>query len=345
MNTFIDHAYLLDTFFRFVNTPSPVGYPVLMNPVLEGEAERLGLTVTYDNRSNAYITLAGKDPSRTVLINAHLDTVGMMVTAINRDGSLSFRSIGAPNLCSSESENVTVHTRDGRKYTGLLLCKSHSIHAFDDTRTRERNDDSMMVVLDEKISSRDDTLALGIRVGDFISIDARPVLTEKGFLKSRCIDDKAGVACAFAVIKYMTENGIRPKYNTVFQFTYYEENSGGVPIPDGVSEMLAIDIGLVAPTQEGSEYAVSICPKDFSTVYDYSLTSHLISLAEKCEIPFKTDVHYRYGSDVGVTLREGKNIRGALMGMAVLGSHGVERTHIESLDATARLLYAYLTEK
>ena len=345
MKSFVDHAYLIDTFFRFVKTPSPVGYPVLMNPVLKEEAEKLGLTVTLDNRSNAYITVKGEDTSKTVLVNAHLDTVGMMVTAVNADGSLSFRSIGAPNLCSAESENVTVHTRDGRTYSGLLLCKSHSIHIFDDARTRERNDDSMMVVLDERVASKADTLALGIRVGDYVSIDARPVLTDKGFLKSRYIDDKAGVACALAVLKYMTENGIRPKYNTVFQFTYYEENSGGVPIPEGVSEMLAIDIGLVAPTQEGSEYAVSICQKDFSTVYDYGLTSHLISLAESGEIPYKIDVHYRYGSDVGVTLREGKDLRGALIGMAVLGSHGVERTHIESLDATARLIFAYLTEK
>ena len=345
MSPSFDQRYLVDLFFRLATTPSPVGYPVKMNPVLEAEAKRLGLSVSLDNRSNAYISLVGEDASKTVLVNAHLDTVGMMVTSIASDGSLAFRSVGSPNLCSVESENVTVHTRDGRTYTGLLLCKSHSIHAFDDTRTRERKDESMMVVLDERVSNKADTLALGIRVGDAISIDARPVLTEKGFLKSRYIDDKGAVACVFTVLKHMTEKGIAPKYNIVFQFTYYEENSGGVPIPDGVCEMVGIDIGLVAPTQEGSEYAVSICPKDFSTVYDYSLTSRLISLAERDGIPFKTDVHYRYGSDVGVTLREGKNLRGALFGMAVLGSHGVERTHIESLDATARLLYAYLTEQ
>lgn len=345
MHTFVNQKYLLDTFFRFVNTPSPVGYPVLMNPVIENEAESLGLSVSYDNRSNAYIMLGGEDDSRTVLVNTHLDTLGLMVSRIERDGSLSIRSLGGLNLGSAESENVTVHTRDGRTYTGILLCKSHSTHAFEDARTRERKDDNMMVVLDERIESKADTIALGIRVGDIISIDARPTLTDKGFLKSRYIDDKAGAACVFAVLKHLRDGGLSPKYNTVFQFAYYEENGSGVPIPDGVCEMVGIDIGLVAPTQEGSEYAVSICPKDFSTVYDYPLTSRLISLAERDGIPFKTDVHYRYGSDVGVTLREGKNLRGALFGMAVLGSHGVERTHIESLDATARLLYAYLTEQ
>lgn len=340
-----DKKYLLDCFFRFVTTPSPVGYPLLMNPVLAAEAKQLGLDLTYDNRSNAYISLAGEDASKTVLVSVHLDTLGVMVSHIARDGSLSLRSLGSPNLGSAESENVTVHTRDGRTYTGILLCKSHSTHAFDDARTRERTDDNMMVVLDERVESKEDTLALGIRVGDIISIDARPTLTDKGFLKSRYIDDKGGAACVFAVLKHLSDNSLRPKYNTVFQFTYYEENSGGVPVPDGVSEMVAIDIGLVAPTQEGSEYAVSICPKDFSTVYDYSLTSRLVALATQAEIPFVTDVYHRYGSDVGTVLREGKNLKGALFGMAVLGSHGVERTHVEGLDATARLLFAYLTEE
>ena len=170
MHTFVDQKYLLDIFFRFVNTPSPVGYSVLMNPVIEREAERLGLSVSYDNRTNAYITLAGEDSSRTLLVNAHLDTLGLMVSYIERDGSLSLRSLGSPNLGSAESENVTVHTRDGRTYTGILLCKSHSTHAFDDARTRERKDDNMMVVLDERVESKEDTLSLGIRVGDIISI-------------------------------------------------------------------------------------------------------------------------------------------------------------------------------
>lgn len=340
----IDQKYLIDTFFSLVSVPSPVGYHVEANPRLAEIASALGEQVTLDRRGNASIRIAGEDSSQTVAVAAHMDTLGLMVSGIAKDGTLHIRSVGGTNLYSAESENVTVLTRSGKRYTGILMCKSHSVHAFDDARTKERTDENMMVLLDEPVSSRADTEALGVCVGDYIAIDARPVFTEGGFLKSRFIDDKAMVACAFTAIKALKDAGRKPKYDTVFQFTYYEENSGGIPLPDGVTELLGLDIGLVSPTNAGTEHTVSICTKDFATVYDYTLTSELITLAERAGCAFVTDVHYRYGSDVGVALRTGVDLRGALIGPGVYGSHGVERTHIDGLAETVKLLLAYLTE-
>ena len=340
----IDQQYLIDTFFSLVAVPSPIGYHVEANPCLAEIIAALGEQVTFDRRGNAYIRITGEDPSQTVAVAAHMDTIGMMVSKIAHDGTLRIRSVGGTNLCSAESENVTVITRSGKRYTGILMCQSHSVHAFDDTRTKERKDETMMVLLDENVASRADTEALGVRVGDFIVVDARPVFTEKGFLKSRYIDDKAMVACALAAIKALKDAGRKPKYNTVFQFTYYEENSGGIPLSDDITEILGLDIGLVSPDNAGTEHTVSICTKDATAVYDYTLTSELVALAERTGCAFVTDVHYRYGSDVGVAFREGCDIRGALIGPGVYGSHGVERTHIDGLLATVRLLLAYLTK-
>ena len=61
MNIQIDREYLLESFRRVVETPSPVGYYTKLNPVLEAMAAELGLSVTYDHRSTAYITLEGED--------------------------------------------------------------------------------------------------------------------------------------------------------------------------------------------------------------------------------------------------------------------------------------------
>lgn len=75
MKFFVDEKFLLDCFQDIVNTPSPVGYPVLLNPVLERYAAMFDLAVTYDNRGTPYITLEGQDDSRTVLVGAHADTL------------------------------------------------------------------------------------------------------------------------------------------------------------------------------------------------------------------------------------------------------------------------------
>ena len=339
----VDSQYLIDCFKKIVTVPSPVGYNLKMNPVVETVAHELGCSVSYDNKGSAYIMLEGENTSKTVLINSHLDTLGLMVRSINGDGTLSVRKLGGINLATLDGENVTVHTRDGRDYTGTCMCKYHSVHIWGEAHTSERNEETVMILLDMPVKTKAEVEALGIGNGDVISIDPRCVFTENGYLKSRFIDDKGAVACCFTAIKYLKDNDLKPKYNTVFQFSYYEEiGSGGCYIPEGISEMVAVDIGLIGPELEGDERKVSICAKDGSTVYDYELTSRLIECAKRAECDHAVDLFLRYGSDAGAAIRGGNNVKIGLFGMAVYGSHGMERTHIDGLNATVGLTLAYI---
>ena len=346
MNYTFDKKYFCDTFKRLVEVPSPTGYYVKANPALVKMAEEIGYSVTFDNKNTAYITLDGQDNSKTVLVGAHMDTLGMIVRKIDSDGKIRVRQLGGVSYQSYEGETVTVHTRDGREYTGLFACQSHSVHVFDDARTLEREEKNMIVILDERVSSKEEVEAFGIRHGDIISVEPRCQFTEKGFIKSRYIDDKGAVACCFEVLKFFKENGIKPKYKTIFAFPYYEEiGLGGNYIPEEVSEFVAIDIGLIGPDYDGNEYAVSICAKDNGAVYDYELTTELVNLAEKLGLNYATDIYYRYGTDANQALRAGNNIRAAVFGMAVYCSHGMERTHLDGIENTAKLLAGYLLER
>ncbi len=340
-----DSQDILRYFETLVNTPSPVGYYVQMNPVISRLAEELGYAVCYDNKSTAYIAVEGVDNSKTVLIGAHLDTLGMVVRRIDGNGVIRVRQLGGINYNNVEGETVTIHTRDGRSYTGLICCQSHSTHVFEDARTLERNENTMMVLLDEPVASKADVQALGIRNGDIISVDPRCQITPNGYLKSRFIDDKAAVACCLTVLKYMKAEGVKPKYRTLFAFPYCEEiGLGGTYVPAEVTEYVAVDIGLIGPDYDGNERKVTICAKDAATPYDYELTNHLIALAEKNNIDHAVDIFFRYGTDANAALKAGNNLRAAAFGMAVYCSHGMERTHIDGLVATADLLLSYLLQ-
>lgn len=341
----IDQKYLLDCFKEIVETPSPVGFYTLLNPVLEKYAKSFGYEVTYDNRSTAYITIEGEDNSKTVMVGAHADTLGLIVRKVESNGTILTRQLGGVNYANLEGETVTVHTREGKEYTGLFICQSHSVHAFDDARTLERNENTMMVLLDEKVKNKDEVYALGIRPGDFISIDPRCQVTENGYLKSRFIDDKASIACCFAMMKYLQENNLKPKYRTILAFPYGEEiGFGGTYVPEEVSEYVAVDIGLIGPDYDGNEFAVSICAKDAAAPYNYDLTNKLIAQAKKIECDYVVDIFYHYGTDGNAAVRAGNNLRAAAFGMAVYCSHGMERTHVTGLLNTTNLLIAYVLD-
>ncbi len=328
-----------------VSVPSLTGYFEELNPVLAGYAAQLGCEMTYDNKHTAYISLDGQDNSKTVMIGAHADTLGMMVRSVDANGMLRFRKIGGMNMHSVEGESVVIHTCDGRQYTGLVACQAHSTHVFPGATNVERTEDTMVVILDENVKNREDVRALGIRNGDYISVEPRCQVTENGYIKSRFIDDKAGIACAMTMLKYLVEHGLKPKYKTVLAFPHYEEvGLGGCYIPEGVSEYIAVDIALVGPELDGNEHSVSICAKDASSPYDYALRKRLMGYAEKAECNYAVDLFTVYGSDGQAAVRGGNDICAAVLGMGTYCTHGMERTHIDGMENTVKLLLAYVLD-
>lgn len=86
----MDNQFMLDCLKELIDTPSPVSYYEEINPVIEKYGEMFGLSVTYDRKHTAYITLDGEDNSKTVMVGGHLDTLGwwfaesmMMVVSVS----------------------------------------------------------------------------------------------------------------------------------------------------------------------------------------------------------------------------------------------------------------------
>jgi len=338
----IDTAYLFRCFQELVNIPSPVGYYKQLNPIIEKIAAEFGKTVTYDNKSTAYITLDGEDNSKTVLIAAHADTIGMTVRKIEANGMIRVRAMGGIVYSSLEGETVYICTRSGKIYSGLMMCQAHSPHAFAGMRDVPRDENTMQILLDKPIQSKDDVLALGIQPGDFVSAEPHFCMNEDGIIKSRYIDDKGPMACIFAMLKYLCENNLKPKYRTLLAFPYSEEiGGGGTYVPPEVSEYVAIDIAPIGPDSGTDDSIVVICSRDSTGPYDYELTDRLLDYAKKAECDYALEVFFGYGTDAGAAVKAGNNLRGAAFGMPVWCSHGMERSHIKSFVNTTNLMLAY----
>lgn len=334
---------LLDNLERLIRTPSVTGYYKKIHPVLEEIAAKYGYEVEYDNRHTAYIKVPGKDSSRTVALSAHLDTIGLYVRAILDDGTLMVRNVGGINCHSLEGENMIIHTHDGKDYTGMLICKSHSVHVFDDARELERVPENMRVVIDEEVSSAQDVLDLGILPGDLISSEPRFVITPSGYIKSRHLDDKMHAAVLLEILRILKEKGLQPAYDTWFVFNIYEEiGMGARYVPEEVDEFIAMDIAVCGGVQCGSEMQVTIAAADRISPYDWDVTDKLIRLARENHINACTDVFYRYSSDATAAISAGQNLSPGLFGAGVLCSHGYERTHIKAIEQALKLAVAYI---
>lgn len=336
-----------DTLFgyakRILGVDSPSGYGDAVTAEIGKIAAENGFPFQKNRKGCGYVTIEGKDPSKTVCLCSHVDTLGLMVRSITEKGDLKFTIVGLPILPTLDGEYCRVRTRDGRVYTGTILSESSTYHVHDDSASRARDEANMVVRLDEEVHSKADVEALGILAGDYICIDPKTVVTENGFLKSRFIDDKGSASCLLTLLNIMKEEKIRPQYNTVFLFTIYEETGNGASwLPENVEELLIVDMGCVGLDMGGSEYKATICAKDTKGPYNYEMTTRLVNLARENGVDFAVDIFPHYLSDSDAALNAGYDIATALIGPGVNASHGMERTHYKGLENTIKLAALYL---
>lgn len=336
--------YALPLLKELLNTPSPTGYTAQVMKKIAAEAARLELAFEQTPKGMGIITVPGQS-EETLGLTGHVDTLGAMVRSIKANGTLRLTPIGGYAMNAIENEYCLVHTRDGKTISGTILTNHPSVHVYADVREQKRDEAIMEVRLDAEASDKQAVLDLGIRVGDFVSLDPRAVFTESGYIKSRHLDDKAGVASLFALLELLKREGLTPKKTLKVCITTYEEVGHGASyLPADISELLAVDMGAIGDDLSCTEKDVSICAKDSSGPYDYEMTSKLIRLAERESLPYAIDIYPSYGSDASAALRGGSNIKAALIGPGVHASHGMERTHEQAIASTIALLAAYVME-
>ena len=304
---------------------------------------KLGFEAVTLHKGGIIVTAGGK--GNPLLVTAHGDTIGMMVRHINDDGTIKVCNVGGLYAYHTERENVRVHTKHGKIFTGCVQRKNASVHVTPDDLNKEvaSFDKNCVVVLDDDVDSASDVRKLGIDVGDYIAIDPRFTIAN-GYLKSHFIDDKALVALLMELLHDIKTEKIKLSRKLYVYFSFYEETDhGGTVIPGDVKDFLALDIACIGPEQTSDERKVSIFCKDALFPYHIDMVSGLEESAKQSGAEYVFDIFTpHYATDADSAIKAGFDIRHAAIGPGVRASHGYERTHIDALKNTYALLADYV---
>lgn len=305
----------------------------------------LGFDAKITVKGGVLVDLGGENSDDALLLEAHTDTLGGMVAEIKGNGRLRIVPLGGMRAENAEAENLRVYTRNGNVYEGTLQLCNASVHVNTNYGSTPRNFNTTEVVLDEEVTSSAKAREMGIEVGDVVAFDPRTKVTAGGYIKSRFLDDKLSVGILFGLAKYIKDNAISLSRRVYMHITVYEEvgHGGASSVPCGVTEAISVDMGCVGDGLKCTEKTVSICAKDSGGPYSYQVVGKLIEAAKKENAEYAVDIYPSYGSDVEATLRAGFDIRHGLIGPGVYASHGYERSHIDGVYNTLKVLKGYLS--
>lgn len=294
-------------------------------------------SVTVDRMGNCYVRLKGNKPApHGVVIAAHMDEVGGIVTGITEDGYLRFDTVGGIVPAVLYARRVSVNG-----CTGVIGGKP--IHLCKD---KER--ETVPVISDMRIDIGADTREEAkqyVRLGDPIHFVSEYTPLGDRLFKAKALDDRAGCAMLLELAK------TQPEYDVTLAFTVQEEvGLRGATVAGNVLQpeyTVVVDATTAADTA-GVPEEKQVCKvgggpvvsfMDRRTFYDQKLYTHIRALADEQGIPAQTKTIVAGGNDAGAFQTAGAGSRVAAISLPCRYIHSPScvLAH-EDVEATVRLL-------
>jgi putative aminopeptidase FrvX len=196
----IDTDYLSEQLAELLQIASPTGYTDVIVRAVSTELRRLGVDFEMTRRGAIRATIPGRDEQPARAIISHLDTIGAQVKYLKDNGRLELVPIGTWSARFAEGARCTIFSEQG-SYRGTILPLKSSGHTFSDEIDNQPGGwPHVELRVDAFARSALELRRLGIEIGDIVAIDPQSEFLDNGFIVSRHLDNKGGVAVMLALI-------------------------------------------------------------------------------------------------------------------------------------------------
>lgn len=287
------------------------------------------------------INVVGKingNSNYTLMLEAHIDEVGFVVTDIDNCGFLTVKNCGGIDLRSLPARAVTVHGKE--KVTGIFCATPPHLGG------PKEYDDISALKIDTLLGEKAKDV---ISVGDFVSFNTRAALLQGSRVTGKSLDNRAGVACLLALAERLSNKSL--PFDVVFAFTDQEElgcrgaqTSAFDVSPD---EAIVLDVSFAdapdVPSNDcgkiGSGAMIGISP-----VLDKEISKKLISIAAQNNMPYQTEVMGgRTGTNGDVISVSKSGVKTGLVSIPLRNMHSdVEIVDIKDIENVCDLLEKYI---
>lgn len=325
---------------KLCNAVGPSGYEGEVRNIIKEEIKKYVDDIKVDNMGNIIAHKKGNGPK--VIVDAHMDEVGFIITGYNDDGTLKFSALGGINAKIIPSKVVLI---GDKKIPGVIGLKPIHLQSKDE---RKKPVPYNKCCIDIGSSSREETEKV-VKLGEYAIFDTKFSKFGEGLIKGKAFDDRIGCAvlieilkenynCDFyAVFNVQEEVGERGAYVSA-----YNINPDIAIALEGTicADMPGIPKYLTA-TEIGKGPAISIM--DRTSLFNNEITEAIIKVAKEKDIAYQRRTSVAGSNDAGAIHTVGDGAKVATVSVPCRYIHSsVSVASLEDYENTVKLMKEYL---
>jgi endoglucanase len=328
-------------------TPGAPGYEQKIRSLIIEKVTPLVDEVETDNMGNIYAIKRGKDKKR-VMIGAHMDEIGFIVTHIDDKGFIRFHTLGGFDPKTLTAQRVLVHGKED--VIGVMAAKPIHVMSPEERKSNPKTTDFF---IDTGLPKEE--VEKLIKIGDPITRE-RSFITMGECVNSKSLDNRLAVFILIEALRELKDKEV--PYDIYGVFTVQEEvgirgaNVSALRInPDfgfGLDTTIAYDLPGAAAhekiTSLGEGAAIKIM--DASTICDYRMVDFMKKTADTRKIKWQPEILTAGGTDTAGIQRmtEGGSIAGAISIPTRHLHQVIEMAHQDDIASSIDLLIACVSD-
>lgn len=295
-------------------TPGVSGFEKKIRDVVVNEIKDLVDSYSIDNLGNLTTIIKGRDSSKKLMVAAHMDEIGYIVSHIDDEGFVYFNTLGGFDAKTLTAQRVTIHGK-----TDLVgVMSSKPIHMMTQEE-RNKMPKTTDFYIDLGLSA--DQVKEQVEIGNPIT-RCQELIAMGNCVNGKSLDNRVSVYVLIEALRKLKDN--RPAFDFYGVFTVQEEV--GLRGANVASHTINPDFGIALDTtisfdlpgakqQEKVTHlgkGTGIKVMDAMTICDYRMVDYMKQTAKKHNIPHQMEIMVAGGTDTAGLQRMGKN--GAIAG-------------------------------
>ena len=344
------NKFFVEILSELICVPAPPGREEMMASVIRGKLAAFGVDSETDASGNVLVRLECQDQTKPkTILAAHMDEVGMVVTAIEESGNLRVGPSGGLHPCKLGECQVMIMTDNDNTVSGLFsMGSAHANAVGNGVWAPDWHGVRIITGL-----SPQELKAAGVRPGS----SAVPVKEGRGpyvfgrknspLISAWSFDDRAGVAILLLMLKTLKERGFCPSAPLIIAFTVHEEGgcygARAMALREKPEIFIAVDgCAITDQTVLKLDGRPGIWSKDALCNYDQRLIRDLLESAREAGTELQPVVYEKSFSDASAICQAGAAARVAVLGHVCQNSHGFELARLAVFENLMQTILTYI---